>query len=62
MHNAIVDLSRRADSTDQHLASAVNNAISETADGIGNDRNVSPEVAKETVEKALAGDQVPPRR
>lgn len=57
VHDAIVDLLRRADSTDQHLASAVNNAISETADGIGNDPNVSPEVAKETVEKALAGDQ-----
>ncbi|BBY63460.1 TPR repeat region-containing protein [Mycolicibacterium helvum] len=57
VHDAIVDLLRRADSTDQHLAAAVNNAISETADGIGNDPNVSPEVAKETVAKALAGDQ-----
>ncbi|WP_431237738.1 hypothetical protein ACQ86B_24100 [Mycolicibacterium aichiense] len=57
VHDAIVDLLRRADSTDQHLASAVGNAISETAEGIGNDPNVSPEVAKETVEKALAGDK-----
>ncbi|WP_431234825.1 hypothetical protein ACQ856_10020 [Mycolicibacterium psychrotolerans] len=56
VHDAIVDLLRRADSTDQHLAAAVGNAISETADSIGDSSNVSPQAAKETVEKALAGD------
>ncbi|MEZ0358529.1 hypothetical protein [Mycobacterium sp. SA01] len=56
VHDAIVDLLRRADSTDQHLAAAVGNAISETADSIGDSPNVSPQAAKETVEKALAGD------
>jgi hypothetical protein len=33
VHDAIIDLLRRADSTDQHLAAAVANAASEMADG-----------------------------
>ncbi|WP_052960165.1 hypothetical protein [Mycobacterium sp. EPa45] len=57
VHDAIVDLLRRANSTDQHLATAVSNAISETADSIGDDPKVSPQAAKETVEHALAGDK-----
>ncbi|WP_141564406.1 TPR repeat region-containing protein [Mycolicibacterium palauense] len=57
VHDAIVDLLRRADSTDRHLTSVVNNAISETAETVGDGSDVSPEAAKETVEKALAGDQ-----
>ncbi|BBZ79192.1 hypothetical protein MANY_45290 [Mycolicibacterium anyangense] len=57
VHDAIVDLLRRADSTDQHLSAAVNSAISDMADALGTDHIDSPQDAQETVERALAGNQ-----
>nr|WP_255497180.1 MULTISPECIES: hypothetical protein [unclassified Mycolicibacterium] len=43
VHDAIVDLLRRADSTDQHLAAAVGNATSEMADGDSAESPVAPD-------------------
>ncbi|MET0705124.1 MAG: hypothetical protein ABWY93_36195 [Mycobacterium sp.] len=57
VHQAIVDLLRKADSTDEHLASSVSNAISDMADALGTDSITSPEDAQQTVEKALAGNK-----
>ncbi|AQT78406.1 hypothetical protein B1R94_02885 [Mycolicibacterium litorale] len=57
VHDAIVDLLRRADSTDQHLSTAVNGAISDMADALGTDHIDSPQDAQKTVEQALAGNQ-----
>ncbi|MGY4710924.1 TPR repeat region-containing protein [Mycolicibacterium sp. CBM1] len=56
VHDAIVDLLRRADSTDQHLSAAVNGAISDMADALGTDHIDSPQDAQQTVERALAGN------
>jgi len=56
IHTAIVDLLRRADSTDQHLSTAVNGAISDMADALGTDSIASPQDAQATVERALAGN------
>src|SRR6478672_9812156 len=42
VHDAIVDLLRRADSTDQHLAAAGANATSEMADGDGAEAPLGP--------------------
>ncbi|WP_328350439.1 hypothetical protein OG976_15875 [Mycobacterium sp. NBC_00419] len=57
VHDAIVDLLRRADSTDQHLSAAVNGAISDMADALGTDHIDSPQDAQQTVEQALAGNR-----
>ena len=43
VHDAIVDLLRRADSTDQHLAAAVANATSEMADGESAEAPLAPD-------------------
>jgi hypothetical protein len=43
VHDAIVDLLRRADSTDQHLAAAVGNATSEMADGASAEAPLAPD-------------------
>lgn len=57
VHDAIVDLLRRADSTDQHLTTTVNGAISDMADDLGTDSITSPQDARDTVEEALAGNK-----
>ena len=43
VHDAIIDLLRRADSTDQHLAAAVANATSGIADGASADAPLAPD-------------------
>lgn len=53
VHDAIVDLLRKADSTDQNLATAVNGAISDMADALGTDSITSPEDARKTVEEGF---------
>jgi hypothetical protein len=57
IHDAIVDLLRKADSTDQHLSESVNSAISDMADALGTDSITDPEDARRTVQEALAGNQ-----
>ncbi len=57
VHDAIVDLLRKADSTDQHLATSVSGAMSDMADDLGTDSITSPQDAQQTVEKALAGNK-----
>ena len=43
IHDEIVDLLRRADSTDRHLAAAVDSAVSEMADGDGAEAPLGPD-------------------
>jgi hypothetical protein len=43
VHDALVDLLRRADSTDQHLAAAVTNATSDMADGDSAEAPLAPD-------------------
>ena len=57
IHDAIVDLLRKADTTDQHLSKSVNGAISDMADALGTDSITDPEDARRTVQEALAGNQ-----
>jgi hypothetical protein len=56
VYDAIVDLLRRADSTDQSLATSLNSLMKEAGGDIGNGQIASPEDARQTVEKALAGN------
>ena len=57
IHDAIVDLLRKADATDQHLSESVNGAISDMADALGTDSITGPDDARRTVQEALAGNQ-----
>jgi hypothetical protein len=57
VHDAIVDLLRKADATDQHLSASVKDAISDMAEDLGTDSITDPEDARQTVERALAGNK-----